>query len=301
MYESRRVVRTKQGGDAADVNRLPAKPPVQAISDATRDGVGRRLKIALRAAEQAGATLMRGFGEATYAEKSPIDLVTKWDRASEEIILAEIRASFGADVVLAEETDGDDGAVALASTVAEHPWVWAVDPLDGTTNFAHSHLQFAVSIGVLRFGEPVLGVVLAPARKEVFVGGAGLRPTCNGRQIAVSTQCSLDKSLLATGFPYDRRERLDEVLAPLRQALLKSHGVRRAGCAAMDLCELAAGRLDGFWEVGLHPWDVVAGVAIVQAAGGVVTAVDGGQHDAFAANTAASNGQIHAALLEMLQ
>lgn len=256
-----------------------------------------RLKIALRAAEGAGAILMGHYGKLDgIDEKSPIDLVTAADRDSEAQILAELRSAFRQDTVLAEERDGLAAVNALAEKLPTTAWCWVVDPLDGTTNFSHTHPQFAVSIGLLHFGRPVLGVVLAPARREIFVGGGGIAATCNGRPIRVSQTTALGQSLLASGFPYDRRLRAKELLGRVERALLCSHGFRRGGSAAMDLAELAAGRIDGYWEDGLAPWDLAAGHAIVQAAGGVITNFAGGEHDLFGRNTLASNGAIHAAI-----
>lgn len=262
--------------------------------------VAARLKIALRASEQASATLLRHRGSVAVEQKSAIDLVTAADRAAEQQILAELQACFPSDSVLAEERDGDEGCERLRGQLPSIPWCWAVDPLDGTTNYTHGQLNFAVSIGLLHYGQPVLGVVAAPARREVFVGGRGIRATCNGVPIAVSSCDRIDTALLGTGFGYDRRTRVDELLKRLRRALMISHGVRRAGAAAIDLCELAAGRLDGFWEEGLHPWDLAAGVAIINAAGGSVTAFDGRAHDLFAGLTVASNSRIHAAMLQLV-
>lgn len=260
-----------------------------------------RLKVALRAAEQAGAVLMRHLGKLErIEEKSPIDLVTVADREAEATILSELRAAFATDGLLAEETDGRAGAARLRAQVAELPWCWVVDPLDGTTNFAHGHLNFCVSIGLLRAGRPVLGVVLAPARRELFVGGEGVPATCNGQAIAVSRIDAIARSLLATGFPYDRRERLPQLLAWLGRALARAHCVRRGGSAALDLCEIAAGRLDAYWEPGLAPWDLAAGCAIVAAAGGAVSDFDGAEHDLFAGRTLASNGRVHSELIDLV-
>jgi myo-inositol-1(or 4)-monophosphatase len=260
-----------------------------------------RLKIALRAAEQAGAVLMRHYGRLEVIdEKSPIDLVTIADRESEACVLSELRAAFPQDAVLAEERDGRDGARAMAERVASLPYCWAIDPLDGTTNFAHTHLNFCVSIGLMRHGVPVLGVVLAPARREIFVGGEGLPATCNDRPIHVSQVPDLAHALVATGFPYDRRERLPQLLGWLGRALERAHCVRRGGSAALDLCEVAAGRLDAFYEPGLQPWDLCAGQAIVQAAGGKVTGFEGQTHDLFAGRTLASNGRLHGELMDLV-
>ena len=260
-----------------------------------------RLKIALRAAEQAGAVLMRHYGKLErIEEKSPIDLVTVADRESEMVVLSELRAAFPRDAFLAEERDGRDGAQALRASVASLPWCWVIDPLDGTTNFAHSHLNFCVAIGLLHFGAPTLGVVLAPARREIFVGGVGVPATCNGQPIAVSRVASLAKSLVATGFPYDRRQRLPQLLAWLGRALERAHCVRRGGAAALDLCELAAGRLDAFYEPGLAPWDLVGACAILHAAGGQTSDFDGAPHDVFAGRTLASNGLVHGELVDLV-
>jgi len=243
---------------------------------------------------------MRHRGTTWVRRKSPIDLLTVADGEAEQQILAELRSAFPADTVLAEERDGDAGSDEISTRVDDIPWCWAVDPLDGTTNYAHGLLNFATSIGLLWYGEPVLGVVAAPARRELFVGGRGIRATCNGASIAVSEHGTIDVSLLATGFPYDRRERIDELFRPLRKALLRSRGIRRAGAAAIDLCEVAAGRVDGFWEMGLHAWDLAAGAAIIEAAGGTLTNYDGGPHNLFAGRTVASNSLIHRGVLELL-
>lgn len=260
-----------------------------------------RLKIALRAAEQAGAVLMRHYGKLTQIdEKSPVDLVTVADRESEATVLSELRAAFPHDAVLAEERDGRLGAEKMRAEVQQHPWCWVVDPLDGTTNFAHSHLNFCVSIGLLHHGIPVLGVVLAPARREIFVGGPGMPATCNGRPIAVSQVQTMSRALVATGFPYDRRQRLPQLLAWLGRALERAHCVRRGGSAALDLCEIAAGRLDAYYEPGLAPWDLAAGCAIVEAAGGRVSGFGGDPHDLFAGRTLASNGHVHAELIDLV-
>ena len=274
----------------------------RAADPALARALASRLKVALRAAETAGAILMEHLGQLqSFEEKSPIDLVTVADQQSEAQLLSDLQSAFPTDTFLAEERDGAEGAASIAPRIAEVPFCWAIDPLDGTTNFAHGYLNFAVSIGLMHHGEPVLGVVLAPARREVFVGGFGIRASCNNRAVRVSEVDDLSKALLATGFPYDRRERIEELMGWLGRAISRAHGVRRAGAAAIDLCEVAAGRLDGFYEVGLSPWDLCAGHAIIEAAGGTITGWQGQQHDLFAGRTLASNGQVHAALVELLQ
>jgi len=258
------------------------------------EALQRRLQIALKSARGAGLLIMAHYGQLDEIdEKSPIDLVTIADRESEAHLLATLRAAFPSDTLLAEERDGHAGVAAARASLPETPWCWVVDPLDGTTNFSHSHPQFAVSIGLLHYGQPVLGVVLAPAREELFVGGVGIPATCNGKPITVSAVPSLSRSLLASGFPYDRRTRIDALLTRVGRALLLAHGFRRGGSAAMDLVEVAAGRLDGFWEESLAPWDVAAGHAIIEAAGGRITSLTGDKHDLFAGSTLASNGRFH--------
>ena len=280
-------------------------PPMQAANPTTTidpSALAVRLKIALRAAETAGAILMGHFGSLrSIDEKSPIDFVTAADRDSEAQVLGELRSAFPSDVILAEEQDGKDGATALREQFATLPWCWVVDPLDGTTNFAHGNLQFAVSIGLAAYGLPVLGVVLAPARREIFVGGVGIRATANGRPIVVSHADSIARALIATGFPYDRREHIAELTERIGRVLMTSHGLRRAGAASLDLCELAAGRLDGFYEQRLAPWDVCAGHAVVEAAGGRLSDFAGGRHDVFGGETIASNGRLHGALVELVR
>ena len=262
-----------------------------------------RLKIALRAAESAGGILMRHLGKLERIEKkAAVDLVTIADRESEACVLTELRLAFPNDVVIGEETDGGEGREALGVRAQTARYAWLVDPLDGTTNFAHGYLQFCVSIGLLRDGEPVLGVVHAPARRETYVGGEGVHATCNGVRIAVSEVQSLGDALIATGFPYDLRTRLDAILARLRAALLEVQGIRRGGSAALDLCEVAAGRLDGYWEDGLQPWDLAAGVAIVRAAGGEVSAwAEGERWQAFAGVAVAGNPAIRPQLQTLLR
>ncbi|MBM4341750.1 MAG: inositol monophosphatase [Deltaproteobacteria bacterium] len=260
-----------------------------------------RLRLAKHLAQGAGELLRRHAGQLTdYDEKSPIDLVTAADRASEAWILEELRAADLGDTVLAEERDGPEGAAALRDRVRELPWTWAIDPLDGTTNFAHGYPAWCASVGLLYYGRPVIGVVANPPRGEMFVGGAGIPATCNDRPIAVSPVATLSRALVVTGFPYDRRQRLPQLLGWLGAVLATAHCVRRSGSAATDLCDLAMGRSDGFYEIGLKPWDLTAGHAIVQAAGGQLSNFAGKDHDVFAASTVASNGRVHAELVDLL-
>ncbi len=180
------------------------------------------------------------------------------------------------------------------------PARWLIDPLDGTTNFAHGYPQFAVSIALARDEELVLGLVHDPMRAETFTAVRGEGARLNGASIAVSDTGELGRALLATGFPPDRRERAAFYLTFVRVALERAQCVRRAGSAALDLCYVACGRLDGFWEWKLHPWDIAAGRLIVEEAGGRVTDFRGGPHHLSGDETAASNGRVHSGLLEAL-
>ena len=260
-----------------------------------------RREAAVRIAQKAGACLQGYLGKiGGYSEKSRANLVSEADLASEALIRSELEAAFPADLLVAEERDGFEGALARRDDLDRAPFAWAVDPLDGTTNFVHGYPFFAVSIGLLAHGRPVLGVVYAPFRDELFTGGEGIPAELNGRALAVSKADTLKEALVGTGFVFMEPERLDLVLAVLRTVLLESHGVRRAGSAALDLCDVAAGRLDAFYETGLAPWDVVAGQAIVEAAGGQVTNFAGESHDVYGRNVLASNRRLHPAMCELL-
>jgi myo-inositol-1(or 4)-monophosphatase len=218
-----------------------------------------RFQAANEIARQAGALLLGHLGRlAGYDEKSAINLVTVADRQSEAHVAKELSRRFPDDTLVLEESDGTEGARRRRAEIEAAPYAWCVDPLDGTTNFVHGYPVFAVSIGLLAHGKPVAGVIHAPARNETFAGGLGLGATLNGAPIRVTATTSVARALLGTGFPYDRRERTDALLAIVKQALLSAHDIRRSGAAALDLCDVAAGRLDGFFEQGLAPWDVAA-------------------------------------------
>jgi myo-inositol-1(or 4)-monophosphatase len=176
-----------------------------------------------------------------------------------------------------------------------------IDPLDGTTNFAHRLPVFAVSIGLVVGGRPVLGVVLDPVRGDLFTASAGGGARLDGRQVRVSSVDDLGRSLLATGFPYDIRDSPVNNLDHFQNFCLRAQAVRRCGSAALDLCYLACGRFDGFWELKLKPWDVAAGALIVTEAGGRVSDLDGGDHRIDNGETLATNGLIHEAMLEVIK
>ncbi|MBW4697841.1 MAG: inositol monophosphatase [Aphanocapsa lilacina HA4352-LM1] len=253
----------------------------------------RFLDIACVAARTAGAVLLGYLGKlADFDEKTPGNLVTEADRAAEAVILATLKRHYPDHGILAEESG-------LAG-IEDSPFLWAVDPLDGTTNFAHRYPVFCVSIGLLIDGTPVVGAVYDPVAGELFSAARGLGAFCNHRPIAISTTERLDRSLLATGFAYDRRETPDNNYAEFCQFTHLTQGVRRGGSAALDLAYVAAGRFDGFWERGLSPWDMVAGIVLVREAGGTVSAYDGAPLDLRSGRVLATNGALHPAMVEQL-
>ena len=236
------------------------------------------------ALDAAGAVLMCHYGAVErFDEKSAIDLVTQADRESEAAIKALIRGHFPDHAIVAEES-GAEGAGRVR---------WVVDPLDGTTNFAHSFPVFAVSIAVECDGRTVAAGVENPFARERFVAFEGRGATLNGRRIRPSAAPALERSLVASGFPYDRRERADHYLAHWKAFLGRCHGVLRLGSAALALCSVACGRLDAFWEERLQPWDTAAGALIVAEAGGRVSTYAGGPFRPGDPTVLASNGLVH--------
>jgi myo-inositol-1(or 4)-monophosphatase len=252
------------------------------------------LAIAIEAARAAGGLLLdyskTGF---RVEHKNPIDLVTDADRAAERCIIDLIGKQFPSHRILAEE-QGSSGP-------APSRYQWIIDPLDGTTNFAHGFPFYGISIGAELDGLGIVGVVFDPVRNELFTAQAGAGASLNGTSIAVSKTRHLDRALLVTGFSYDIRETTNNNLDHFARFALKAQGLRRTGSAALDLCSVAAGRLDGFWEVRLNPWDMAAGVVILKEAGGIVTNFSGGPHSIYGKELVASNGLIHSSMLEVLQ
>ena len=248
-------------------------------------------EIAIRAALDAGAILRGRLSQTReVAYKGLIDLVTDADRASEELISGRVRAAFPDHGFLGEEgTRGAKGA----------EFNWVVDPLDGTTNYAHAYPHFAVSIALERQNRAVLGVVHDPMRDELFVAERGGGATLNGAPIHVTTEGQLLRSLLATGFPYDPAKRT-EALAVWDALMDACQGVRRDGAAALNLAWVACGRLDGFYERNLKPWDMAAGALIVEEAGGVVTDYAGGPFDLYGNEVVAAGAGLHASLQEVV-
>ena len=248
--------------------------------------------VALTAARAAGRILSDYLGRVEQIRfKGVTDLVTEADEVSEQKVIEIIRARFPDHQILAEESGRSGGD-------SEHRWL--IDPLDGTTNYAHGYPFFAVSIAYEVRGELQLGVVLAPALGELFVAERGDGASLNGERIEVSATDSLIRSMLVTGFHY-QRDLVKRNLAAFQRLVLETQAVRRDGSAALDLCYVAAGRYDGYWEIGLNPWDTAAGVLMVRESGGEVTDLVGQPYRLGAAGCAASNGRIHRQLLAGVQ
>jgi myo-inositol-1(or 4)-monophosphatase len=231
----------------------------------------------------------------TIEYKGGIDLVTDADRASEAVLLEFIHAHFPGAAVLAEES-GVSGGAHVAAALR-----FIVDPLDGTTNYAHGLPHFAVNVAVERGGELLAAATLDPLRDEMFLAAAGAGATLNGDRIGVSGAHELRHSLLCTGFPYDIHEEHDLPLRLFGAYLARARAIRRLGSAAIDLAYLACGRFDGFWEMKLQPWDLAAGVLLLREAGGVATDFDGGDRILETGGIVAGNARIHALLLEVMR
>jgi myo-inositol-1(or 4)-monophosphatase len=255
--------------------------------------LGILLETAISAGRAAGKLLLEyarsGF---RVQHKSPINLVTDADHAAEQLIIGHIRARFPMHRFLAEE----QGHVERSPS----PYLWIIDPLDGTTNFAHGFPAYCVSIGLEYRGHCILGAVFDPSRDELFTAAEGSGAQLNGQPISVSDTRILDHSLLVTGFAYDIRETARNNLDHFAKFALKTQGLRRTGSAALDLCYVAAGRFDGFWEVRLNPWDMAAGSVIVRQANGQLTDFSGADLSIYGQELVASNGHIHQAMLTVL-
>ena len=243
-------------------------------------------------AREAGCLLMGYFAKRVKIEyKGEVDLVTEADRASEQRILERIRARWPGHNVLAEEGGGSESG---------SDYRWYVDPLDGTTNFAHGFPVFCVSLGLEHKGERIAGVVYDPTRNELFSAEKGSGAFLNGNAIQVSKVGNLAEGLVATGFPSHKRHKNPNIHF-YHQITLRTHGVRRAGSAALDLCYVACGRFDAFWEFNLNPWDTAAGTLIVEEAEGKVSDFRGGPFEIKSREVCASNGLLHPPLLKEFQ
>jgi len=248
------------------------------------------LEAAVETAMEAGGILLSEFDRPVQISyKGEVDLVTQADRRSEDAIVSRLRNYFPDHAIVAEEGSGQEGRARRR---------WIVDPLDGTTNFAHGYPCFAVSIGFEEEGELTAGVIYQPVTKELFTASRGEGAYLNEKRVHVSSVDRLATSLLATGFPSVKRARHPNIHY-YWNFTLRSHGVRRDGSAALDLASVACGRFDGFWELGLHSWDTAAGTLLVREAGGVVTNFAGDPYRPGEYEPLASNGRIHAELRQV--
>ena len=250
-------------------------------------------EVARRAAEVGGEQLRQHFGRLQQVREKGRsgDLVTEADHAAEAAVLALLEAETPQIGVLAEESGRRPRPGELE---------WCVDPLDGTTNYAHSYPLFATSVGLCWRGQPLLGALAAPGLEQLYWAAPGLGSWCNGSRLAVSACPSLEQALLVTGFAYDRRSRLDNNYAEFAWFTHRSQGVRRGGSVALDLAFVAAGKLDGIWERGLSPWDLAAGAVLVEQAGGVVSAYDGSAFAIDSGRILACGATLQPALIEGL-
>jgi myo-inositol-1(or 4)-monophosphatase len=250
------------------------------------------LEFAATTARRAGALLLEGLRDRPRVElKSPFEVVTEVDRASERLIVDAITQQYPDHSLIGEEGSAREGP---------SEYVWLIDPLDGTNNYAHGFPSFAVSIALLRGGRLYVGAVYDPLRDELFTGEAGRGAWCNGQPLHVAGTQALAQSLVSTGFPYDYASRAENNLRQFDRIQSRCQGVRRAGAAALDLAYVAAGRLDAHWEFGLKPWDSAAAAVMVGEAGGRLTDLRGGAWDPWSPHLIASNGAIHDELASAL-
>jgi myo-inositol-1(or 4)-monophosphatase len=248
------------------------------------------LEVAIEAALEAGGILVAEFARPVdISYKGEVDIVTQADRRSEQAIVTRLRARFPKHAIVAEEGGGSE---------SDSPFRWHVDPLDGTTNFAHGYPCFAVSIGLEEAGELIAGVIYQPISAELFSAAKGEGAYLNKKKIHVSAVEKLATSLLCTGFPSVKRSQNPNIHY-YWDFTLRSHGVRRDGSAAMDLASVACGRFEGFWEFGLHSWDTAAGVLLVREAGGIVTRFDGQAYKLGERELLASNGFVHSEMIHI--
>lgn len=249
---------------------------------------------AIAIAKAAGQILRDGLrNERQIQHKSAaIDLVTNIDLASEKLIVSQLREQFPDHRIVAEES-GDDGRTA--------EYCWVIDPLDGTTNYAHGFPFFAVSIALLHNNQPTIGVVYDPWRDECFVGERGVGAWLNDQPLHVTTTDTVDAALLSTGFPYTIRSNPDNNITEFTRIVLKAQAIRRGGAAALDICYVAAGRSEGHWELGLKPWDTAAAAVILAEAGGKLSTWTGADWNPWIDRLVATNGAVHAELVELLQ
>lgn len=252
------------------------------------------LDIAVETAIRAGRYLKARFKSPKHIKyKGEIDLVTDSDIGAEEIIIKSLKKAYPKHRILAEETMGQE-------QIPEKGYCWIIDPLDGTTNYAHGYPLFAVSIALEYNGEIILGVAYNPLLNELFTAELGKGALLNGKRIHVSSEKNISRALLATGFPYDIRRDSKTNLSYFSRFQLKAQNIRRDGSAVLNLCYTACGRFDGFWELKLKPWDTASGFLIVKEAGGKVTDFGGKGYSIYKKEILASNGLVHNEMLKIL-
>ncbi len=252
------------------------------------------LNIAVAAARAAGSLIVRYLDRIdtlNVSTKHMNEFVTEVDREAEAIIIADIRKAYPDHAILAEES----------GAAGESAYRWIIDPLDGTTNYVHGFPQFCVSIALEHRGRLEQGVVFDPLRQELFTASRGAGARLDDRRIRVSRRSGLEGALLGTGFPFRGAYDLDTYLQTVRALVPRSAGIRRAGAAALDLAYVAAGRLDGFWEFGLEPWDMAAGVLLIREAGGLVTDADGDEHYMESGNIVTGTPKVLRELIKVIK
>jgi myo-inositol-1(or 4)-monophosphatase len=253
------------------------------------------LNFVIQTAREAGGVLIDRLGRARISTKGDIDLVTEADLAAEKLIIERIKSHYPRHAILAEES-----GASVEIDAGKSDWKWIIDPLDGTTNYAHGYPCFCVSIAVERAGQIEVGVVYDPTRDELFAAERGQGATLNERPIRVSTIADLNSAMLCTGFPYNVRERPD-FAREFINFTMTAQAVRRDGSAALDLAYLACGRFDGFWEDGLNAWDIAAGLLLIEEAGGRVTDFRGAPLSIYTPKVLATNGLVHDAMMGVLR
>ncbi len=249
--------------------------------------------FAVGLAHEAGALLMEKFSQQIEIHyKGDINLVTEADKMSEDLIIAAIRRTFPEQGILSEESPAIN---------AGSPLRWIIDPLDGTTNYAHGYPVFCISIALEKEGMVILGVIYDPTRRDTFVAVRGEGAYLNGKRLAVSRTQELTRSLLATGFPYDIRSSKDNNINFFNKMAMEAQAIRRAGAAALDIAYVACGRFDGFWELKLMPWDMAASCLLVEEAGGKITGLSGVPWNILSPNVLVSNGRIHEQMITVFK
>ena len=253
------------------------------------------LNTAVKAARKAGTLINRAsfdVDKLTVRSKRKNDFVSEVDEAAEEAIISILRDAYPDHGILAEES---------GKKHADRDYVWVIDPLDGTTNFLHGFPQYCISIGLLHKGKPTQAVVFDPNRNELFTASKGVGAYLNDRRIRVSRTDKLEDALMATGFPFREIGNLDEYVRMMKNVMRSTSGIRRPGAAALDLAWVACGRVDGFWELGLSPWDMAAGALLVREAGGLIGDLDGNEGYLDSGRVVAANSKLFAAFLKLLK